>query len=289
MRMQDKVAVVTGGASGIGRRTTERFVEEGGRVVIADRDEASGLRLAAALGDAARFVRCDVVQEADVATAIGFAPSVWGRLDLVFCNAGAAGDPNPIETISAEGWDATMHLLLRSVMLGIKHAVAVMKPQGYGAIVATASIAGVVPGSTPPAYAVAKAAVIHLTKCAAVELAPHRIRVNCICPGAIATPIFSRRADLPSQTLDRVTEEIAGALTGFQPIARAGRPEDIAEAVLYLADDRAGFVTGVALPVDGGFAAGLTAQQREALWRPVRMVVHEAAARGSAEPSTAAR
>ncbi len=280
MRMKDKVAVITGGASGIGKRTAERFVEEGGLVVIADLDEATGARVAEQIGRAARFVRCDVTVEADIAAAVALAGSVWGRLDLMFNNAGAGGDPSPIETMSVEGWDRTMHLLVRSVMLGIKHAAPVMKAQGSGAIVSTSSIAGLIPGSTATAYAVAKATVLYLTKCAALELAEHRVRVNCICPGVIATPIFTRGASLPSQVVGRVLEDIGPAQEAFQPLPRAGRPDDIAEGVLYLADERAGFVTGVALPIDGGFAAGIRPSEREALWAPLRSVV-AAAAEGS--------
>ncbi|NOG69761.1 glucose 1-dehydrogenase [Roseicella sp. DB1501] len=273
MRMRDKVAVVTGGASGIGRRTAERFVEEGGRLVIADIQEAAAEHLCHALGAAACAIRCDVTQEADIAAAIALAVRRWGRLDLMFNNAGRPGDPSPIEAMPAEGWDATMAVLLRSVMLGIKHAAPVMKAQGSGTIVSTASIAGLIPGSTATAYSVAKSAVIQLTKCAALELAEHGIRVNCVCPGAIATPIFGRSIQLPTQLDRRVAEAAQAALTEFQPIRREGRPDDIAEAVLYLADDRAGFVTGVALTVDGGLAAGMSPGQRERLWAPLRSAV----------------
>lgn len=273
MRMQDKVAVITGGASGIGKRTAERFVEEGGRVVLADIQDAAGLRLAEELGAAARYIHCDVTQEADIAAAVALADSAWGRLDLMFNNAGRPGDPNPVETMPAEAWDATFAILVRSVMLGIKQAVPVMKRQGGGAIVSTASVAGLVPGSTATAYSVAKNAVIHLTKCAALEVAEHGIRVNCICPGVIATPIFGRSAGVPSQLDQRVAEAAAANMGGFQPLPRTGRPDDIAEGVLYLADDRAGFVTGVALAIDGGFAAGMSPEQKTRIWAPLRAAV----------------
>ena len=273
MRMTDKVAVITGGASGIGKRTVERFLEEGGRAVIADIQDAAGMRLAETLGPAARFVHCDVRQEADIAAAVALADTTWGRLDLMFNNAGLPGDPNPVETMPADAWDATMAVLVRSVMLGIKHATPVMKRQGSGAIVSTASVAGLVPGSTATAYSVAKNAVIHLTKCAALEVAGYGIRVNCICPGVIATPIFGRSAQLPTQLDARVAEEAAANMAGFQPFTRGGRPDDIAEGVLYLADDRAGFVTGVALTSDGGFAAGMAPEQRQRIWAPLREAV----------------
>ncbi|WP_431270307.1 SDR family NAD(P)-dependent oxidoreductase [Dankookia sp. P2] len=271
--MQDKVAVITGGASGLGKRTAERVLEEGGRVVLADIQDAAGLRLAEQLGQAARYIHCDVTQEADIAAAVALADSTWGRLDLMFNNAGRPGDPNPVETMPAEAWDATFAILVRSVMLGIKHAVPVMRRQGGGAIVNTASIAGLVPGSTATAYSVAKSAVIQLTKCAALEVAQYGIRVNCICPGVIATPIFGRSAGVPSQLDARVAETAAANMAGFQPLPRTGRPDDIAEGVLYLADDRAGFVTGVALTIDGGLSAGMTPEQRQRIWAPLREAV----------------
>ncbi|MFO1027466.1 MAG: SDR family NAD(P)-dependent oxidoreductase [Acetobacteraceae bacterium] len=272
-----KVAVITGGGSGIGRRTLERAVEQGWRVVLADIRDAPSQAVAARLGDAVRFVHCDVTVEADIAAAIELAVATWGRLDLMFNNAGAGGDPSPVESMTVEGWDFTMNLLLRSVMLGIKHATPVMKRQGGGSIVSTASVAGLVPGSTGTAYGVAKSAVVFLTKAAALELAADRIRVNCICPGLIATPIFTRAMDLPTQMLDSVVAQVAPVLDEAQPLPRGGRPDDIAEAVLWLADDRAGFVTGVALPVDGGFAAGLHPNHRTQVWTPVRAAVAAAA------------
>lgn len=272
-----KVAVITGGGSGIGRRTVERAVEQGYRVVLADVRDAPSQAVAARLGDAVRFIHCDVTVEADIEAAIALAVTTWGRLDLMFNNAGAGGDPSPVETITVEGWDSTMNLLLRSVMLGIKHATPVMKRQGGGSIVSTASVAGLVPGSTGTAYGVAKSAVVFLTKAAALELAADRIRVNCICPGLIATPIFTRAMDLPTQILDSVVDQVAPVLDESQPLPRGGRPDDIAEAVLWLADDRAGFVTGVALPVDGGFAAGLHPNHRAQVWTPVRAAVAAAA------------
>ncbi len=277
MRMQDKVAVITGGASGLGRRTAERFLEAGGRgVVLADLQEAPGQRLAETLGgpSRARFQRCDVTVEADIAAAVALALDSWGRLDLMFNNAGRPGTPEAIEAIPVENWDADMAVLVRSVMLGIKHAAPVMKAQGSGAIVNTASVAGLVPGSTATSYAVAKAAVIHLTKCAAMELAAFRVRVNCVCPGPIATPIFGRSAGVPTQLDAKVEEAARGSLEGFQPLPRPGLPDDIAEGVLWLADDVAArFVTGHALTIDGGFAAGMTPAQRQAVWAPLRGAV----------------
>ena len=277
MRMNGKVAVITGGASGIGRRTVECFVEEGGRAVIADIQDAAGSRLCEDLGASARFAHCDVTHEADIAAAVELARTAWGRLDLMFNNAGRPGDPNPIETMPVEGWDATMGLLVRSVMLGIKHAVPVMKRQGSGSIVSTASAAGLVPGSTATAYSVAKAAVVHLTKCAALELAAFGIRVNCVCPGGIATPIFARVKQLPTQLDQRMVQRVREALGDFQPLRHEGDPDDVAEGVMYLADERAGFVTGTALTIDGGFAAGMWPSHRDQVWASVRAVTADLA------------
>jgi NAD(P)-dependent dehydrogenase (short-subunit alcohol dehydrogenase family) len=150
-----------------------------------------------------------------------------------------------------------MHHELAAALSHAKHATPIMKHQGFGSIVSTASVAGLVPGSTGTAYSVAKSAVVFLTKCAAVELAAHGIRVNCICPGFIATPIFTRNADLPSQVVERVVEDIRPILQSRQPLPQAGRTDDIANGVLYLADDHAGFVTGIALPIEAtALAAG---------------------------------
>jgi NAD(P)-dependent dehydrogenase (short-subunit alcohol dehydrogenase family) len=274
MRMKGKVAVVTGGASGIGKRTIERFVAEGGRAVIADIQDDRGLRMQEDLGEAARYVHCDVTLEADIQAAVAAAVDHWGRLDLMFNNAGAGGDPNPIETMSVDGWDATMNLLVRAVMLGIKHAAPVMKRQNSGSIVSTASVAGIIPGSTPTAYGVAKSAVTYLTQCAAMELAADRVRVNCICPGLIATPILGKSAGLASQIADTTLEAVERAGAGFQPLPRGGRPDDIASAVLFLASEESSFITGVVLPVDGGFAAGRAPADIAKVWQPILEAVN---------------
>jgi NAD(P)-dependent dehydrogenase (short-subunit alcohol dehydrogenase family) len=269
MRMKDKVAVVTGGASGIGKRTVERFVAEGGKAVIADIQDDRGLRMVEELGAAVRYARCDVTVEADIAGAIQTAVDAWGRLDLMFNNAGTGGDPSPIETITVEGWDGTMNLLVRGVMLGIKHATPVMKRQGSGCIVNTASVAGLLPGATPAAYAVAKSAVAYLTKCAAMELAEHSIRVNCIAPGLIATPIIGKSMGLAGQVADRMVEVVEKVGAAFQPLPRGGRTDDIAGAVLYFASDEAQWVTGVVMPVDGGIAAGRTPADMAGAWNKI--------------------
>lgn len=255
-RLDGKVAVITGGCSGIGLATVERFAAEGARIVLADVQEDAGRAIADRLGQAVQFQRCDVTQEADIAATMATAVRAWGRLDIVFNNAGAGGARAPIDEISGEEWDYTQALLLRSVALGIRHAATHMKAGGGGAIVNTASIAGLQAGFSPIAYAVAKAGVIHLTKVAAAELARHRIRVNAICPGYILTNIFTASSGIGREAADRVNAALAGMAPGVQPIAEPGSPKHIADACLFLASEDAAFVTGTHLLVDGGLTIG---------------------------------
>jgi NAD(P)-dependent dehydrogenase (short-subunit alcohol dehydrogenase family) len=262
-RLDGKVAVITGAASGIGRRTAEVFAEEGARVVIADRDDERGRRVAEALGVQASFIRTDVAIGADISAAVEHAVQRFGRLDIMYNNAGFGGARDGIAELTEEGWDATMAVLLRAVFLGMKYAAAVMKPQRSGVILSTASVAGLTTAwSTPHIYNTAKAAVIQLTKSVALEFGEYGIRVNCLCPGWIATPIFAGGLDLPSQLLDKVPDLAAGHIANRQPLKRAGRPEDIAQAALWLASDAAEWVTGHALVVDGGVMTGSS-------WSPI--------------------
>lgn len=250
-RLEDRVAVITGGGSGIGRAIALRFLDEGARVVIADLNPASGeetLALArqAGAGERIRFVRADVACEADVAAAVQAAPAAFGRLDCVVNNAGIAGAFGPITHVDASEWDQTFAVLVRAVFLGMKHGARVLAAQGEGgSFINTASIAGLSGGDGPQAYSAAKAAVINLTRAVAVELAPQRIRVNAICPGLILTPLVHRGAE-------QAMEPLAAAL---QPWPEAGRPEHIAGVALFLASDDARFVTGEALVADGGLTA----------------------------------
>jgi NAD(P)-dependent dehydrogenase (short-subunit alcohol dehydrogenase family) len=253
-RLSGKVAVVTGGCSGIGLATVERFVAEGARVLLADvRDGAS---IATRLGQNARFRRCDVTRDSDIAGVMADAVEAWGRLDIVFNNAGAGGARAPIDEISAEEWDGTQALLLRSVALGIRHAATHMKPGGGGAIINTASIAGLQAGFSPIAYAVAKAGVIHLSKVAAAELARYRIRVNAICPGYILTNIFTASTGIAGEAADRVKAALSGMAPRVQPVSEAGDARHIADACVFLASEEAAFVTGTHLVVDGGLTIG---------------------------------
>lgn len=254
--LDGKVAVITGGASGIGAGTVRLFVEHGARVVIADIQEERGQALAEELGATAAFALADVSDEAQVKAAIGMAVSRYGRLDCMFNNAGYAGVTGPIETTDMAAYDATMGVLLRSVVLGMKHAALILKPQGSGSILSTASIAGLQAGYGPNIYSAAKAAIIQLTRTVAMELGEHGVRVNCICPGAIATPLAGKSLGLSADAADASVATLAATYATMQPIRRAGVPADIARAALWLASDDAGFVTGQAIVVDGGLTGG---------------------------------
>jgi NAD(P)-dependent dehydrogenase (short-subunit alcohol dehydrogenase family) len=248
-RLTDRVAIITGGASGIGRASVLRFLEQGARVVIADLNAERAhetLALAAKLAppEHACFVRCDVAREQDVAAVIERALATYGRLDCMFNNAGLPGAVGPLTGVSVDDWDRTFAVMVRGVFLGIKHAALALEAHG-GSIINTASVAGLSAGAGPTAYSTCKAAVIALTRSAAVELAPKRIRVNAICPGLIVTPLLERghASDLP---------EVLGRA---QPWPECGRPEHVADAALFLASDESLFITGESLVVDGGLTA----------------------------------
>ena len=251
-RLDGKVAIITGGASGIGAGTVRRFAEEGAKVLITDLDADKGEALAAELGDAAAFLRTDVSQEEQVAAMVAEATDRWGRLDCLFNNAGFGGALGPISTTTLDDYDLTMDVLLKSVFLGMKHAAPVMTAQGSGSIISTASVAGIRVGYAPHLYSVAKCAVIHLTKTVALELGEHNIRVNAICPGFIATPLAAGRPDADESQIQQMRE--AGAAS--QVMGRVGEPRDIANMALFLASDESEWITGREFVVDGGFEAG---------------------------------
>jgi NAD(P)-dependent dehydrogenase (short-subunit alcohol dehydrogenase family) len=255
-RLDGRVAVITGGASGIGEATVRLFVDEGCRVVVADVLDERGRRLVDAIGKSAVYVHADVSQEPQVQAAVEHAVSHFGRLDCVFNNAGLGGVSGPIAEIPVDGFDRTIGVLLRGVFLGMKHAASIMKRQGTGSIVSTASVAGLQAGFGPHVYSAAKAAVIHLTRSVAMELGESGVRVNCICPGGIATPIFGKALGLDEAAADEAAKKMETVLATHQPIQRAGLPEDIAQAALWLASDDSRFVTGHALVVDGGLTGG---------------------------------
>jgi len=252
MRLQGRTAIITGGASGIGAASVHRFVEEGANVLIVDMNEDKGQALATELGDATRFLKVDVSQEDQVAAAVDEAVSTWGSLDIMFNNAGFGGALGPIETTSVDDYELTFDVLLKGVFLGIKHATRVMRPQGSGNVISTASVAGLQAGWSPHLYSVAKSAVIHLTKSTSLELGEYGIRCNCICPGIIATPLAAGH----SKTTDEQLEKFKKALGKTQVLGRVGDPVDIANAAVWLASDESSYVTGHAQVVDGGAFAG---------------------------------
>lgn len=255
-KLDGKVAVITGGASGIGEATVRLFVDEECRVVVTDVLDERGRRLVDGIGKSAVYVHADVSQETQVQAAVEHAVSHFGRLDCVFNNAGLGGVSGPIAEIPVDGFDRTIGILLRGVFLGMKHAAPIMKRQGTGSIVSTASVAGLQAGFGPHVYSAAKAAVIHLTRSVAMELGESGVRVNCICPGGIATPIFGKALGLDEAAADEAAKKMETVLATHQPIQRAGLPEDIAQAALWLASDGSRFVTGHALVVDGGLTGG---------------------------------
>ena len=247
-RLAGKVAVITGGASGIGEGTVRRFVAEGAMVVIADLQQGPGEALAHELGEATRFIRTDVTQEADIANTVDLAVSQFGRLDVMFNNAGIVGVVGRIAETSSHDWDRTVSVLMRGVFLGIKHAARVMVPQRSGAIISTSSTAGILGGLGPHCYTACKHAVIGLTKSAASELADSGIRVNAISPGNTVTAMTSAAITGDHTAVDVTAARIAStSLLGI-----AGFPEDIANAALYLASDEARYISGHTLVVDAG-------------------------------------
>lgn len=263
MRFAGKVAVVTGAASGIGKAAVLKLAGEGAHVFAADIDEAGGKALAEASNGRIEFLRCDVTVASDIEALMNEAAKRGGGIDIVFNNAAAGGDRAPIDEISPEGWDWTMNLVLKSVAMGIRYASPHMKGRKGASIVNTASVAALGAGYSPTAYAVAKAGVLQLTKLAATDLAQYGIRVNAICPGFINTNIFTSSLEVPDESKDAAKAVIADMSAHAQPVARGGQPEDIANAVAYLASDEASFMTGTHMLVDGGLTIG----QRHA-WDP---------------------
>ena len=256
MRLQGKVAVITGGASGIGAASVSRFIQEGARVVIGDIQRGPGEAFAAQFGDKAAFAVCDVTKEEQVAALVDLAVSQFGQLDIMFNNAGIVGAVGPIDTTPGPEWNLTIDILLNGVFYGMKHAARVMKPRGTGSIISMASTAGLMGGLGPHAYAAAKHAVVGLTKNVGAELCRFGIRVNSIAAASMATPmVASVLTGDPSNI-----EEAKRILAGASPIRdRPGLAEDVANAALWLASDESGYTNGHTLTTDAGITVGATA------------------------------
>ena len=255
-RLAGKVAIITGAASGIGRGAVELFVREGALVVAADIQDDKGRLLVDELGPSVSYFRADVGEERAVEALVADTMKRHRRLDCLFNNAGIGGVSGPITETPFGEAEASFQVLFWSVVFGMKYAGRVMRDQKSGSIISTASVAGLGTGMGPHIYSAAKAAVIHLTRSVAKELGESNVRVNCICPGGIATPIFGKGAGLGTQAADQTIETVKGLLAHMQPIPRAGLPEDIAKAALFLASDDSTFVNGHTLVVDGGLTNG---------------------------------
>jgi len=253
-----KVAIVTGGASGLGRATVELFAREGAKVVIADVDTARGAELAAQLGGSTLFRQVDVASRQDVQGLVDFAVAQFGGLHIIFNNAGIGGARHDrFLDDDLSDFQRVVNVNLLGVMLGTQCAARHMMRHGGGSIINTASIAGIKAGFGVISYRAAKAAVVHFSKCAAIDLAEYGVRVNCIAPGHIRTEMntFAGPGMTP-ELIERLKKALGPVTDSGRPLKRQGKPEDVAQAALYLAGDRSAQVTGVILPVDGGVVAG---------------------------------
>lgn len=260
-----KVAVVTGGASGIGRGIAERFVAEGARVVIADRDGERGAELAAQLGDGALFLAADVADPEQVGALVSRAVSHFGGLDIMVNNAGMSGTMhNRFLDDDLADFHRIMAVNVLGVMAGTRDAARQMSKAGGGSIINLTSIGGIQAGGGVMTYRASKAAVIQFTKSAAIELAHYDIRVNAIAPGNVPTPFVasSAAANLDPDALVRYEAAIRETMRADRPLKREGTAADVAEAALYLAGERSRYVTGIVLPVDGGTVAGKAIRRR---------------------------
>ena len=247
---QGKVALVTGGTSGIGRAAAIAYAREGAKVVVAGRRAAEGeetVRLVAPQGGEAMFVRTDVAQEAQVKNLIGRTLEQFGRLDFAFNNAGIEQEPTPFLEQDEETFDRVMDINVKGVWLSMKHEIPAMLKTGGGSIVNTSSALGVIAMPGVEIYVASKHAVIGLTKSAALEFGKQGIRVNAILPAVIETDMFQRFAG--------EKPEFRAQMTAMHPIGRIGKPEEIADAAIWLSSSKSSFVTGHSLLVDGGFTA----------------------------------
>ncbi|MEL7046637.1 MAG: glucose 1-dehydrogenase, partial [Pseudomonadota bacterium] len=266
-RLQDRVAVITGGASGIGAATAKLFIAHGAKVVLGDIQDDQGQAFAESLGSNALFRHCDVTKEDDVEALVNAAVDSFGRIDVMFNNAGIVGAIGPLESTPAAEWQLTLDILLNGVFYGMKHASKHMKKQGSGSIISMSSVAGVTGGLGPHAYAAAKHAVVGITRNLAAEVGAFGVRVNCIAPYSMATPMVADaylgdHTDI-DQTMKMLTDE--------SPLKdRPGTAEDVANAALWLASDESGYTSGMTLTIDAGITTGSVAgAPRFAEYRPI--------------------
>lgn len=258
-RLEGKVAVITGAASGIGAATAKTFVDHGARVVLGDIQDEAGEGLATALGGASQaiFRHCNVTEEAEVQALVEAAVSEFGQIDIIFNCAGIVGAVGPMSTTPAEEWKLTIDIMVNGVFYGMKHASRYMKEAGSGSIISMSSTAGVMGGLGPHAYAAAKHAVVGMTKNLAAEMGGYGVRVNCIAPSGMATPMV---ADVMTGDHHNLEETIA-TLAALSPLkGRAGLAQDVANAALWLASDESGYTSGLTLTVDAGTTTGSTAE-----------------------------
>jgi len=256
MRLKDKVALVTGAASGIGRATAALFGEEGAKVMCADLDGEGAERMARQIADSggeAASTRVDVSVGADVERMVGETVERWGRLDVLVNNAGIYFIL-PLTQVPEEEWDRLIDINLKGVYLGCKYAIPQMVSQGKGVIVNTASIAGLRGFGNWTTYCASKGGVVQLTKALAMELARLNVRVNCVCPGIIDTGMFDQMVSMTGADKAQLVASVGES----HPMGRIGRPEEVAAAILFLASEEASFITGIPLSVDGGLWAGST-------------------------------
>jgi NAD(P)-dependent dehydrogenase (short-subunit alcohol dehydrogenase family) len=287
-KLEGLTAVITGAASGIGEATTRLFVQEGARVVMADVEVERGARIAAELGSQCRFLPTDVSREGAVDAAVALAVADFGGLDCMFNNAGNPGSAGAIEEIDMATFDRTIAVHVRGVFLGIRAAARVMRPQGRGSIINTASVAGLSAGYAGHDYSASKAAVLQLTRTAANELGEDGVRVNAICPGAIATAIYGRAFGLDVDAAQRTVGFMDNALSNVAPIPRSGHPGDIAEVALWLAGEGSSYVNGQAIVVDGGLLTGPLRRNRPAARDPkAREALRDMLLKAAEEPGGA--